>query len=129
MTDVIRILGMRVPVHVGAPADERARAQAVEIDLELQTDCTDAAASDNIADAVDYAHVYDACKKALSGRSFALLESLAAACLAAVLVDPRIRSATLRVRKPGILEGATPEIELTRANPGKAALGQAAKGA
>jgi hypothetical protein len=31
--------------------------------------------------------------------------------------DARVERATVRVRKPGLLDGATPEVELSRARP------------
>lgn len=111
---------MRVAAQVGALASERDAPQPIELDIELGVESARAAASDDLADAVDYAQVHAACERVVAGRSFALLEALAAACLDAVFAHPRIRSAKIRVRKPGILNGATPEVELSRANPGKA---------
>lgn len=117
---MIRILGMRVPAKVGAQAAEREQAQQIDIDLELQLDSERAARSDDLADAVDYAQVHAACVHVVGRQPFVLLEALAAACLDEVLSDARITGATIRVRKPHVLGGATPEVELTRANTGKA---------
>jgi dihydroneopterin aldolase len=127
MSDAIRILGMQLRAHVGAAAGEREKPQPIDADLELEVDCGPAAKSDDLADAVDYAAVFGTCARVVSGRSFALLEALAAACLEALFLDRRIKSATIRVRKPGLLGGATPEVQLTRANRGKAALPRAEK--
>ncbi len=127
MSDAIRIIGMQLRARVGAAESERARPQPIDADLELDVDCAPAAKSDDLADAVDYAAVLATCVRVVSGRSFALLETLATACLEALLLDRRIKSATIRVRKPGLLGGATPEVQLTRANRGKAALPRAEK--
>ena len=116
--DALRIKGMRFWGKHGASPGERERAQPIDLDLDLVVDCAAAAASDELADAVDYTVVFAACEGVVVQRSFALLEALADACLKAVLVDPRIRSATIRVRKPRLLDGATPEVEMTRANAG-----------
>jgi len=117
MADVIRIRGMRFWGKHGAPPLEREKSQPIDLDIELDVDLRPAAGSDQLADAVDYAKIYETCERIVTTRSFALLEALALACLHAVLEDRRIRSATIRVRKPRLLDGATPEVELTRTNP------------
>lgn len=122
MADVIRVLGMRFFAKVGALPGERDSTQPIDIDVELDVDTRPAARSDHLADAVDYAAVYSTCKQVAQTRSFALLEALASACLDALFSDTRIAAATIRVRKPRLLDGATPEVQLTRANPGKAGL-------
>ena len=98
----------------GAQPGEQERAQPIDLDIELVVDSAKAAASDDLEDAVDYMSVYQACEQIVTTRSFRLLEALADSCLAAVMADSRITSATIKVRKPRLLDGATPEIELTR---------------
>jgi len=98
----------------GARPGEQDRAQPIDLDLELVVDCSPAAESDDLTNAVDYMSVYQACEQVVTTSSFKLLEALADACLAAVMADSRITTATIKVRKPRLLEGATPEIELTR---------------
>jgi dihydroneopterin aldolase len=99
----------------GASPGERERAQPIDLDVELQIDCGPAIAGDDLAKTIDYDAVFKACEHVVTQQSFVLLESLADACLTAVLADLRVESATVRVRKPRLLDGATPEIELTRA--------------
>jgi dihydroneopterin aldolase len=111
----VRIRDMRFWGHHGANAGERERTQPIDIDVELRVDCGPAIASDDLSQTVDYDAVFKACERIVTQESFVLLESLADACLTAVLGDPRVESATVRVRKPRLLDGATPEIELTRA--------------
>jgi dihydroneopterin aldolase len=122
MADVIRVFGMRFFANVGARPGERDSTQPIDIDVELDVDTRPAARSDDLADAVDYATVYSTCKRVAQTRSFTLLETLASACLDALFSDARIAAATIRVRKPRLLDGATPEVQLTRANAGKAGL-------
>ena len=98
----------------GAQPREQEHAQPIDLDIELVVDCTPAAQSDDLNDAVDYMSVYQTCEQVVTTRSFKLLEALADACLRAVMTDSRIASATIKVRKPRLLDGATPEIELTR---------------
>jgi dihydroneopterin aldolase len=122
MADAIRVMGMRFFAKVGALPGERDSTQPIDFDVELDVDTRPAARTDHLSDAVDYASVYATCKRVAQTGSFALLEALASACLDALFSDPRIAAATIRARKPRLLEGATPEVQLTRANPGKAGL-------
>ena len=112
--DRVRLLGMRFRGRHGVEEEERREAQLLEVDLELAIDCAPAACTDDLANAVDYDRLYQTCEEIVTNRSFKLLESLAHACLNAVFEDPRIVRATIRVRKPSRLNGATPEVELTR---------------
>jgi dihydroneopterin aldolase len=105
---------MRFRGKHGAAPGERDREQAIDVDIELRVDCAPAAKSDALTDAVDYDRIYRVCEAVVVQRSFALLEALADACLRDILTDPRIEEATIRVSKPGLLGGATPQVELTR---------------
>ena len=98
----------------GVTPEERANPQEIELDVELIVDCSKAAASDRLADTIDYDAAYRACEHIVTGRSFALLEALADACLLEMMADERVARATVRVRKPRFLDGATPEVEITR---------------
>ena len=93
---------------------ERSSPQEIEVDVELVVDVARAGRSDRLDDAVDYVDAYRLCERIVTERSFALLEALADACLHELLRDARVERATVRVRKPRLLEGATPEVELTR---------------
>lgn len=115
--DLVRVRGMRFWGKHGVAAAERERAQPVDVDIELVVDCAPAAASDDLVKAVDYDRIYRACERIVTQQSFNLLETLADACLAAAFEDPRVIGGTIRVSKPRLLEGATPEVQLTRPNP------------
>jgi len=110
----IRVTGMRFWGKHGVLDEEREHEQPIDVDLAVAVDVAAAARSDHLADAVDYRALYAKCEQIITKRSHALLETLASACLDEVLVDTRIKSATIRIRKPRALEGATPEVELTR---------------
>lgn len=114
MDAVIRIVGMRFLGRHGANPGERDRPQPIEMDVEISMDATRACASDDVRDALDYAEVFQTCRAVVTERSFALLETLATACLDAIMMDPRAASVCIRVRKPGLLEGATPGVEIAR---------------
>ena len=115
MPGIIRIREMRFWGRHGATPGERERIQPIDLDVEMHVACGPAIAGDDLSNTVAYEGVLRACERIVTRQSFILLESLANACLAALLEDPRVERATVRVRKPRLLDGATPEIELTRA--------------
>ncbi len=110
----IRLSGMRFWGKHGADARERERDQPIDVDLEISCELDVAAASDALADTVDYSAVYRTCERIVTTQSFALLEALADRIAQVVLEDPRVLAVAVRVRKPRLLDGATPEVELRR---------------
>ncbi|HEX8806585.1 MAG TPA: dihydroneopterin aldolase [Candidatus Aquilonibacter sp.] len=98
----------------GVNPSERELLQPFRINLELQLDLSQAAASDDLHDTINYAAVHRRIVEIVETRSYALLERLAAAILDEVVTDERIRSADISVAKPGILDGATPSVRLVR---------------
>jgi dihydroneopterin aldolase len=104
---------MRLWGRHGADPGERDRSQPIDVDVELTCDLSRAATTDDLADTVDYAAVYRLCEQVVSERSCVLLEALAGHIIAAIMRDGRIVDVTVRVRKPRLLEGATPEVELS----------------
>ncbi len=113
----IRINGMRFWGKHGADAAERERDQPIDVDLEIDCDLARAAASDALADTIDYSALYRTCERIVTGQSCALLEALAERIAQAVCEDRRVLALIVRVRKPRLLEGATPEVELRRHPP------------
>jgi len=111
---IIRIRDMRFWGHHGATEAERERLQPIDLDVELHLDCEAAIGGDDLSLALDYDSVLQSCERIVTQRSFVLLESLADACLAEMFDDSRVERATVRVRKPRLLDGATPEVELSR---------------
>jgi len=108
----IRISGMRFWGRHGTLERERAREQPIDIDVELTCDLLPAAASDELADTMDYAAIHGTCERIVTQESFALLEALAARIARALMEDARVHAVRVRARKPRLLDGATPEIEL-----------------
>jgi dihydroneopterin aldolase len=110
----IRISNMRFWGKHGANPGERDQTQPIDVDLEIVAEIENAIASDDLAHAIDYAALYQTCERVVTQRSFALLETLADGIAEAVCGDTRVAQVTVRVRKPRLLDGATPEIELRR---------------
>lgn len=112
--DAIRITGMRFWGKHGANPGEHDRGQPIDVDLEIAIDAATSSSSDALADTVDYDQLYRTCERIVTQESFALLEALAGRIAQACLRDARIGEVTVRVRKPRLLDGATPEVQLHR---------------
>jgi dihydroneopterin aldolase len=97
---VIELRGLRVLASVGVLPEEKERRQPIELDLDVVVDVSAAAASDALADAVDYGAVCDAIASAVAAGHVDLLERLAWLVAATVLaVDERIAEVEAVVRK------------------------------
>jgi 7,8-dihydroneopterin aldolase/epimerase/oxygenase len=123
VSDRITLRGLRFNARHGVGTDERAAPQPIEVDLLLWLDLSRAAASDDLADTVDYAAAFEVARRVVEGRSFHLLEALAGAISDAVLAAFSVDELEVRVRKPKApLPGAfeTVEIRLRRRRGGTA---------
>ncbi len=116
--DVIALARMRVAGRHGAFAAERACAQPFDLDVVVELDLRRAAASDDLADTLDYAQLHRRITQVVGSTSFALLERLAGEILDVIFSDPRVARAEVAIAKPALLEGATPSVRLRRDNPG-----------
>jgi dihydroneopterin aldolase len=98
--DQIELRGLRVVAVVGVLAEERDRAQPLEVDLALAVDTGAAGLSDALADTVDYGAVCDAVVEVTRTERPLLLERLAARVAEVVLgLDERITAVEVAVRK------------------------------
>jgi dihydroneopterin aldolase len=98
-SDRIELRGLRAVGTHGALAEEQARAQPFEVDLDLDADLSAAGRSDELADTVDYGALAERVASVVSGERHALLERLAERIAEAALADGRVRSVTVTVRK------------------------------
>ena len=116
--DRIEIRGLRLLTKVGVPAAERASAQPVELDIDLEVDLAAAAASDDVGDTVDYGAVAQAVAEVVTAGDHALLERLAGVAADRALdVDARAVAVTVVVRKlrpPVPLDVATTGVRVRR---------------
>lgn len=123
VSDQITLRGMRFMGRHGVTPEERAEPQLFEVDLVVWLDLSRAAASDDLADTVDYAAAFTVARRIVEGRSFHLLEALAGAIADAVLAAFPVQEVEARVRKPEApLPGAfeTVEVRLRRHRDGAA---------
>ena len=98
MTVRLELRGLEVPGRHGVEEHERAAERLFLWDVWL--DVTDAALSDRIEDAVDYREVAACIGEVSGGRSFQLVEALAAAAADAIVARFPVEGARVRVRKP-----------------------------
>ena len=104
--DIIFIKALRVETVIGVYDWERRIRQPVVIDLEMGTDITRAAASDDVADALDYKSVSKRVQQFVAESSFLLVETLTERIAALVLDEFAVPWVRVRLNKVGALRGA-----------------------
>ena len=101
MTDQLTIRGLRIRGHHGVFDFERRDGQDFLIDVTLDVDTRAAAASDDLADTVDYGALAQRLAAIVGGEPVALIEKLADRLVTECLSDGRVTAATVTVHKPG----------------------------
>jgi dihydroneopterin aldolase len=117
MADRIELRGLRALGVHGVLPEEQVRAQPFEVDLSVDTDLRAAGRSDDLADTLDYGGLTESVAKVVTGEHFSLLERLAERIAEVVLVDGRVTSVTVSVRKlrpPVPVDLATAGVTITR---------------
>lgn len=99
-TDRITLRGMRFAGRHGALPGEQLTPQPFEVDIVVALDLAPAAASDDLADTVDYAALFSLARDIVEDRSFRLIEALAGAIADAVLAAHNADAVEVTVRKP-----------------------------
>jgi 7,8-dihydroneopterin aldolase/epimerase/oxygenase len=112
----IRLEGLSVFGHHGARPYEKEAGQRLEVDLELEPTDDRAERSDRLADAVDYDLLNRTVREVVEGRSFHLLETLAATTAETVLERFAVRRVKVRIAKQnlGWTTGGRAVIEVVR---------------
>lgn len=100
MADRIELTGLRVRGFHGVYPAERRDGQEFVIDAVLELDMDPAAATDDVADTVDYGQLAQALADVVAGEPVNLIETLAGRLLDVCLADPRVGAATVAVHKP-----------------------------
>ena len=99
MSVTVELYGLEVPGAHGVEEAERENPQRFLYDLRLELP---EPASDSVGATVDYRDVVSCVTEVSDGRSFQLLESMAAAVADALLERFRLEVAWVRVRKPDV---------------------------
>ena len=100
MSDRIELRGLRVFGHHGVFEHERRDGQDFVVDVELELDTRAAAASDDVADTVDYGTLAQRVAEVVGGEPVNLIETLAERIAAVCLADERVNIAVVTVHKP-----------------------------
>ena len=104
--DKIFLRDLRAEAVIGIWEWERRVRQTVSLDLELATDARRAAASDDIADALDYKSIAKRLTRTVEESEFRLVETLAETLARIVITEFGVSWLRLSVAKPGAIEGS-----------------------
>lgn len=107
MQDTIYIRDLRVETIIGIFDWERETKQTVAIDLDMAANIARAAASDDIADTLDYKAVSKRLIAFIGDSSFQLVETLAERISDIVRDEFDVPWVRVTLNKPGALRGAT----------------------
>ena len=107
------VRGLEVAAGIGVHDHELGRLQRLVIDVSLELA---PAAIERLADTVNYETVAEAARAIATEGHVGLVETFAERLAAALLADGRVLRCTVRIEKPGALDGAVaPGCELTLA--------------
>ncbi|KAF1697133.1 dihydroneopterin aldolase [Pseudoxanthomonas koreensis] len=104
--DKVFIEGLEIDALIGIYDWERRIRQTLRFDLEMGFDNRVPAASDDIADTLDYKAVSKRLIEFVGQSEFGLVETLAERCAAIVLEEFGVRWLRLKLGKPGAVRGA-----------------------
>lgn len=104
--DRIYLEDLRVEAVIGVWEWERRVRQIVRLDLEMATDARRAAATDQIADALDYKSIAKRLASVVEESQFRLVETLAETLARIVVTEFGVPWLKLTVSKPGAIEGS-----------------------
>jgi dihydroneopterin aldolase len=104
--DRIFLHGLEVECIIGFIEWERRTKQTVVVDIEMPVDCARAAATDEVADTLDYKKVAKRLIAFVSGSEFKLVETLAHRAALLILEEFEVQWVRLSVNKPGAIRGS-----------------------
>jgi dihydroneopterin aldolase len=100
VSDRITLTGLRVPGRHGVYEHERVNGQDFVVDLAVWLDLRAAAASDELADTLDYGSLARQAAEIVGGPPCRLIETVAARVADAVLADARVDAVEVTIHKP-----------------------------
>ena len=104
--DKVFIRQLEIQTHIGVHAWEHHIRRPLLLDLDLGVDTREAAASDQIRDALDYKAVCDCIEALVKERQFQLLETFAESAARRLFERFPLLSLRLAVHKPGAVPTA-----------------------
>ncbi|GEL17459.1 dihydroneopterin aldolase [Pseudonocardia asaccharolytica] len=100
MTDRIVLTGLKVRGHHGVFDHERRDGQDFLVDVRVWLDLRAAAASDDLADTLDYGELARRAAEIVGGPPCKLIETVAGRVADAVLADERLSAVEVTIHKP-----------------------------
>ncbi len=100
MADRIELRGLVVRGHHGVFDHERRDGQDFIVDITLWLDLAEAAASDDLADTVDYGELAQTAHDIVAGEPYNLIEAVGGRVAEAIMDDERIVACEVTVHKP-----------------------------
>ena len=110
----ISIVDLEVFYRVGVPDEERAKPQRLLLTIEMEFDFSAAAKTDSIADTIDYFTVSQQLLKFGEGKSWKLIEKLAADIHEMVLSEFKPQNASVLVKKFPIPQAGFVSVKFER---------------
>jgi dihydroneopterin aldolase len=110
----ISIVDLEVFYRVGVSDAERAQPQRLLLTIEMESDFSAAAKSDGIADTIDYFAVTQRLLKFGDGKSWKLIEKLAADIADMILAQFKPAVVTVKVKKFVIPQARHVSVSLTK---------------
>ena len=104
--DTIFLTELKVDTIIGIWEWERRIRQTVVIDLEMSADIAKAAATDEVADTLNYKSVAKRVQDFVADSSFQLVETLAEKIAAIIRDEFDVQWVKVRVNKPGAIRGS-----------------------
>lgn len=104
--DRVLIEELKLEATIGIFEWEKRIRQRLVFDLEIATDATRAAASDDIADTFDYKAITKRIRALVEEGQFQLVETVAEAIASVIMGEFGARWVRVAVRKPGAVTGA-----------------------
>lgn len=113
--DTIFISGLKADTIIGIYEWEKNTRQTILLDLEMATDISKAAASDDIEDTLNYKSISKRLVEFIENSKFELVERLAEEISSLLIVEFGVQELKLTLHKPGALSDADDVgIKITR---------------
>lgn len=101
--DQLLIKGLKLEASIGCLAWEKRSKQKLLLDIEIHTNCSKAAGSDDLADTVNYATLVEELQALVSERHFNLVETLAETIAGRLLSNTKVAGVDITLLKPEII--------------------------
>ncbi len=105
--DIVYIHNLKIDANIGIYDWEKAIKQKIRIDLEMAWDNTVPAASDDIADALNYQETGQKVTELVQSQHFDLVERLAEEIAAMLMHDMKVPWLRLTLGKPGAVKSSS----------------------